>query len=82
MPSRPHLDIFSIVLCLLILATYIDKIFYCITSNNCICLYISGFNVYDFINNVYTRTIIWVGRYIRNALLLLLLSNFLLGGAN
>ena len=81
MLSCPHLYIFSIVLCLLILATYIVKIFYCITSNKCICLYISGFNVYYFINNLYTRTIIWVGRYIRNALLLLL-SNILLGGAN
>ena len=77
MLSCHHLDIFSITLCLFILTTYINKIFYCVTSNNCICLYIIGFNVYDFIYNVYTIverpiTIIWMTRYIRNVLLLLL----------
>ena len=75
---------------LLILTICIDQICYCITSYNCIVLYISGFNMYGFIYNVYTiverpRTNIWMQRYIRNVLLtllLLLLSNVLLGGAS
>ena len=61
----------SIALCLLILTIYIDKLLYYIPSNDCICLYFSRFNVYDFILNVHTivertRTIIWMRRYIRN----------------